>query len=197
MIRIAVSADLLVDAQRDLKDIGCADLAARTKNITELPYGKIRLEEGVIFSTYSALCTKSKSGGTRLDQIIGWLGGKAISALEIAPRPISSDLIRSHPISSDLTIWSISAPAPSASTPNLRPRPTYPSTHATTALADAEATPAFAGRERLHPIRRVSQGEEPFPRESCGRGGGGEGGGGGGRGGRRRAQGARSALRLP
>ena len=109
VIRIAVSADLLVDAQRDLKDIGCADLAARTKNITELPYGKIRLEEGVIFSTYSALCTKSKSGGTRLDQIIGWLGGKAISALEIAPRPISSDLIRSHPISSDLTIWSISA----------------------------------------------------------------------------------------
>ena len=57
VIRIAVSADLLVDAQRDLKDIGCADLAARTKNITELPYGKIRLEEGVIFSTYSALCT--------------------------------------------------------------------------------------------------------------------------------------------
>ena len=84
MIRIAVSADLLVDAQRDLKDIGCADLAARTKNITDLPYGKIRIEEGVIFSTYSALCTKSKTAGTRLDQIINWLGAKATN---LRPRP--------------------------------------------------------------------------------------------------------------
>ena len=82
-IWISVSADLCVDAERDLTDIG-ADIPIY--NITKLPYGKLEtakgaplpkggLKEGVIFATYSALMSRSQKG-TRLDQMVQWMGGQ-------------------------------------------------------------------------------------------------------------------------
>ena len=77
---VSVSADLCVDAERDLKDI-CGGLPII--NVTKLPYGKIAsvrsadhpkgFKEGIIFSTYSALLGTSQ-GKRRLDMIIDWLG---------------------------------------------------------------------------------------------------------------------------
>tara|TARA_B100000513_G_scaffold111919_1_gene48791 strand:+ start:1317 stop:6272 length:4956 start_codon:yes stop_codon:yes gene_type:complete len=74
---VSVSADLMQDAIRDLRDIGADDIEVR--NLTKLPYGKLesqkcgKFKEGVLYSTYSALVSGSK-GDKRLDQIIAWLG---------------------------------------------------------------------------------------------------------------------------
>ena len=72
---VSVSADLCVDAQRDLSDIGAGHIDV--VNITKVGYEKNALEKalktGVLFSTYSAL-TNSGKGGSRLDQIARWLG---------------------------------------------------------------------------------------------------------------------------
>ena len=82
-IWVSVSADLCVDAVRDLNDIGGGENGAgiTVYNITKLPYGPIDkgkkgVTEGVIFCTYSALTSKSQQG-TRLDQMIKWLKGGA------------------------------------------------------------------------------------------------------------------------
>jgi hypothetical protein len=45
----------------------------QVENITKLPYTKIAMKEGIIFSTYAALLGSSK-GKTRLDQILTWMG---------------------------------------------------------------------------------------------------------------------------
>ena len=70
-----MSADLCVDAERDLSDIGAG--AIKVVNITKVGYEKNALEkalkQGVLFSTYAAL-TNSGKGGSRLDQIVKWLG---------------------------------------------------------------------------------------------------------------------------
>ena len=84
---VSVSADLAVDATRDLTDIGATDIVV--SNITKLPGGVEHLDkakdgkkDGVIFATYSALSSSSKTRGkkggkavTRLEQIVNWLGG--------------------------------------------------------------------------------------------------------------------------
>ena len=67
---VSVSADLLVDAQRDLNDIGATSIADKTQNITKLPASsRIAMKEGVIYSTYSALVQDR-----RLKQMVDWLG---------------------------------------------------------------------------------------------------------------------------
>ena len=73
---VSVSADLCYDSERDLNDIGASQISVC--NITKLGYGRIDggkggFTEGVLFSTYSALTSSSKSGA-RLDQIVKWLG---------------------------------------------------------------------------------------------------------------------------
>lgn len=73
---ISVSADLHVDAQRDLDDIGAP---LNVFNIAKLPYRRIEEDEGVLFSTYSSLVAKKAKNAnvgiaTRLDQIVDWLG---------------------------------------------------------------------------------------------------------------------------
>ncbi|XP_074658013.1 uncharacterized protein LOC141910988 [Tubulanus polymorphus] len=84
----SISADLIVDAKRDLNDIGCyvkviegcKQLDKETR-IFGLPSG---FKDGVIFSTYATLVSSvqrgtggiSASRQTRLDQLINWCGGK-------------------------------------------------------------------------------------------------------------------------
>lgn len=78
---ISVSADLCVDAARDLTDIGAKSV--RIVNITKLGYGS-KLEQqkvdgkkfdaGVLFATYSALLGRSGKK-SRLELIVEWLGG--------------------------------------------------------------------------------------------------------------------------
>ena len=80
---LSVSADLCVDALRDLHDIGAAHVPVY--NLTKLTYGPIerqrdpngggRIEHGVLFCTYSALVSEQRAGGSRLDQVMQWLGG--------------------------------------------------------------------------------------------------------------------------
>ncbi|KAI9032343.1 P-loop containing NTP hydrolase pore-1-domain-containing protein [Hyaloraphidium curvatum] len=81
---VSVSADLHVDAQRDLDDIGADHIAVT--NIAKLSYESIRnFDEGVLFSTYSSLVAKRSQKTTlrasgkkllssRLEQVIDWLG---------------------------------------------------------------------------------------------------------------------------
>ena len=76
---VSVSADLMEDAKRDLKDIGFSHI--EVKNITKLDYGKLDkkgpkgIREGVVFATYSALVSSQRGGKTRAAQIAEWLGG--------------------------------------------------------------------------------------------------------------------------
>ena len=77
---VSVSADLMMDASRDLKDIGFSHI--RVWNLAKLPYGKLSrkhggVEDGVIFCTYAAMVAKKSSGQTRAGQITEWLGGSA------------------------------------------------------------------------------------------------------------------------
>ena len=75
---VSVSADLMQDAIRDLADIGAGHISVI--NITKTPAGvkldagKNGFKEGVIFSTYMGLVSKSAKG-TREKQMIQWLGG--------------------------------------------------------------------------------------------------------------------------
>ena len=100
---ISVSSDLYEDAKRDLSDLGLAEYAEkRCFNLGKLPYGTLvgggcgknnksktkgkkktgkakqpvgDYEEGVMFSTYSALIGKKKSTGeSRLEQLLEWCG---------------------------------------------------------------------------------------------------------------------------
>ena len=101
-IWISVSGDLYEDAKRDLSDLGLADYAEKNCfNLGKLPYGSLvsassstkskkkakkgkkskskqptgNYDEGVMFSTYSALIGKKTSTGeTRLEQLIEWCG---------------------------------------------------------------------------------------------------------------------------
>lgn len=76
-IWLSASADLWVDARRDLDDIGCKDFPHFCLN--KLPYAAIEEEEGLLFCTYSSLVASSsrrggKAGLSRLQQIIDWIG---------------------------------------------------------------------------------------------------------------------------
>lgn len=73
---LSVSADLRVDAKRDLEDIGAAHL--KTFNLADFDYSPIRLASGIIFTTYSSLISARKTGSgkksSRLDQLLAWCG---------------------------------------------------------------------------------------------------------------------------
>jgi len=92
---VSVSADLVEDAKRDLRDVGGFVDGAGTKGgvkikvaaLNKLGYDPIalggsekdRLQEGVLFVTYSGLIAKErtkggKPGRTRMQQIKDWLG---------------------------------------------------------------------------------------------------------------------------
>eukprot|EP01035_Chromulina_nebulosa_P031586 gene31586-42124_t len=75
-IWISAHNDLQFDARRDLDDIYASDIASMPLN--KLPYEKIKMEDGVIFATYSSLIASSltKSRRTRLDQLVQWCGGR-------------------------------------------------------------------------------------------------------------------------
>lgn len=69
-IWLSAHADLSFDASRDLKDIGAEHIKAQP--LKDLAYGSIGDFEGVIFSTYTALTSKSKTGQSRLMQLVNW-----------------------------------------------------------------------------------------------------------------------------
>lgn len=81
-IWLSVSADLKIDAERDLRDIGAERIKIYALN--KLKYGKIRapdgsrIKKGIIFSTYSSLISESSSATgsckTRLGQLLDWCG---------------------------------------------------------------------------------------------------------------------------
>lgn len=72
---LSASADLALDAHRDLTDIG-AEILPQYR-LTDQSYDPIEFQMGVMFVTYSALVTHSStSGASRLQQLIDWCGGK-------------------------------------------------------------------------------------------------------------------------
>mmetsp|Transcript_15389 Transcript_15389/g.39020 ORF Transcript_15389/g.39020 Transcript_15389/m.39020 type:complete len:559 (+) Transcript_15389:53-1729(+) len=71
----SASADLIVDASRDLEDIGAEKIPLHALN--KLPYGKLESKsngvmDGVIFATYSSLIAYS-GNKTRMDQLVSWM----------------------------------------------------------------------------------------------------------------------------
>ena len=74
---LSISSDLIVDARRDLRDVGKGKLPLL--NLADEPYDEkrgINFGDGVLFATYSTLISRSRSkndGVSRLDQIIQWL----------------------------------------------------------------------------------------------------------------------------
>jgi hypothetical protein len=76
---LSVSGDLRHDAARDIDDLGLAQLPlypARGSAGGTVPTGNLDaagVKDGVLFMTYSLLISKSAKG-TRLDQVVKWLG---------------------------------------------------------------------------------------------------------------------------
>ncbi|CAL4120569.1 unnamed protein product, partial [Meganyctiphanes norvegica] len=81
-IWVSVSNDLKYDAERDINDIGAGHI--KVYSLSKTKYGKINsdqngnIEEGVIYSTYSAMIGESSKGPinyrSRLKQVIDWCG---------------------------------------------------------------------------------------------------------------------------
>lgn len=76
-IWISIGADLKLDAQRDLHDVGASDIPVHALN--KLPYGKlaghkINVRAGVIFLTYASLISSSDRGMSRFKQLVEWCG---------------------------------------------------------------------------------------------------------------------------
>jgi hypothetical protein len=77
---VSISADLKVDAERDLADCGIGEDVVQVVALNKCPYGKLKLGGStVLFATYSSLVAKrhGASGNnfsSRLDQIVAWLG---------------------------------------------------------------------------------------------------------------------------
>jgi len=85
---ISVSADLRVDAARDLDDLGLERLPLYPKRGSSggLPRGDLDdagVGDGVLFFTYSLLIAGSSKGQSRLDQALAWLEKDAKGALII------------------------------------------------------------------------------------------------------------------
>lgn len=74
----SASADLHLDARRDLDDIGAEEIDCH-KQLT-VKSSRILEGDGVIFSTYNGLIATSKGAGRmrkrRIDQMIKWCGGE-------------------------------------------------------------------------------------------------------------------------
>ncbi|PRW58205.1 strawberry notch-like [Chlorella sorokiniana] len=74
---LSVGADLKIDTNRDLADVGAGHLPLHALN--KLPYGKlaggkIGVKDGVMFLTYSSLTSSSDRGHTRFRQLVDWCG---------------------------------------------------------------------------------------------------------------------------
>lgn len=67
----------LIDAKRDLRDLGMSSYAQeKCYNLGKLPYGSLdKIEEGLMFTTYSTLISKNREKETRLDELVEWCGG--------------------------------------------------------------------------------------------------------------------------
>uniref|UniRef100_A0A7S3JZA5 Strawberry notch AAA domain-containing protein n=1 Tax=Aureoumbra lagunensis TaxID=44058 RepID=A0A7S3JZA5_9STRA len=73
---ISVSNDLRFDAERDLNDVGAGQVTVLPMNKQD--YKPLRLDRGVIFSTYASLisASKEKVKRKRIDQLVTWCGGE-------------------------------------------------------------------------------------------------------------------------
>ena len=71
---VSISADLIEDARRDLKDVNEPKIEVRALNDWKASK-KPTLKEGVLFVTYSLLISKDSDGKRRLDQLAKWCGG--------------------------------------------------------------------------------------------------------------------------
>lgn len=84
-IWVSVSSDLYDDAKRDLTDLGLDEYAQKQCYLLrDEKYGKLKIGEGVLFTTYNTLIAKGKGGGkyqSRLEQIIDWCGGDSFDGL--------------------------------------------------------------------------------------------------------------------
>uniref|UniRef100_A0AC34R1C4 Uncharacterized protein n=1 Tax=Panagrolaimus sp. JU765 TaxID=591449 RepID=A0AC34R1C4_9BILA len=76
-IWLSVSADLRYDAIRDIEDVAGKEYCP-VLQLNKFKYGKIREQKhsskGIMFSTYASLIGKSKSGASRLKQLVEWFG---------------------------------------------------------------------------------------------------------------------------
>ena len=76
---------LLLDAKRDLRDLGLDNYANNNCfNLAKANYGKLdknKYGEGMFFLTYSTLISKNRSKQTRLDQLVKWCGGEGFDGL--------------------------------------------------------------------------------------------------------------------
>ncbi|KAH8060371.1 hypothetical protein JL721_9133 [Aureococcus anophagefferens] len=70
---VSISADLVEDARRDLKDVNEPKIEVRALNDWKASK-KPTLKEGVLFVTYSLLISKDSDGKRRLDQLAKWCG---------------------------------------------------------------------------------------------------------------------------
>ncbi|KAJ1618490.1 P-loop containing NTP hydrolase pore-1-domain-containing protein [Pavlovales sp. CCMP2436] len=82
---VSISAELLYDCRRDLKDL-CEGLQEiPVFPLHKLPYGQLDADEGigdgVLFTSYSALIAANKQNERRLDQIVSWAAGGSEPAL--------------------------------------------------------------------------------------------------------------------
>ncbi|XP_073256050.1 protein strawberry notch homolog 1-like [Porites lutea] len=82
-IWFSISADLRLDAQRDLHDIGCfvkvIDGCQQLDKETSVFGLPADFKEGVVFSTYATLVSSVQKGAnrqSRLQQLIDWCGGE-------------------------------------------------------------------------------------------------------------------------
>lgn len=75
---VSASRDLMEDAKRDVNDLG-VDIPISSIN-DYAPGGDIEAPKGIVFSTYTSLIAKSKSGKqqTRQKQLENWLGNDSI-----------------------------------------------------------------------------------------------------------------------
>ncbi|KAJ3338149.1 Protein strawberry notch 1 [Gonapodya sp. JEL0774] len=81
----SISADLVEDAHRDLKDVGAGDV--KLYSLTGQPFGSLPFGRGVLFSTYATLIGHAQKvrrvTDTRIGQIVEYCGGEAFEGLLI------------------------------------------------------------------------------------------------------------------
>jgi hypothetical protein len=78
----SVNKTLLEATRRDLHDLGLSiPLAIVNDEAADKP---IRLQRGVLFSSYGSLIASSKDGAKRIDQILKWLGPDGVVILDEA-----------------------------------------------------------------------------------------------------------------
>jgi P-loop containing NTP hydrolase pore-1/C-terminal domain on Strawberry notch homologue len=73
---LSVNNDLIESARRDIHDLGVELPLAQLNNFHV--NDDIPLKEGVVFCTYPTLISKSRTGRTRFDQLVRWLGPEGV-----------------------------------------------------------------------------------------------------------------------